>query len=166
MWHPCRCKNGIPRIASSLSCPTIKVSWIFWSRTQPASSMIPQKGMHGSSARVPGPPSYGASLLLMATPRVSKNWRLRMLVVQPESSRKWAGLPAMCPGRKKLLPWGGTRTRCGCTSLVAGPTNGEFWLPVTSCRGCDGTPGGDCSLPSQSLWYADCQLRRGATPRN
>jgi len=142
MWHPCRCKNGIPRISSSLSCPTINVSWMFWSRTRPASSMIPQKGMHDPSARVPWPPSYGASLLLMATPRVSKNWRLRMLVVQPESSRKWADLPAMCPGRKKLLPWSCTRTCCGCTSLVAGPEIGELWLPGTSCEGYNGTPCG------------------------
>jgi len=41
MRHPCRCKNGIPRIASSLSCPTMNVSWIVWSRTRPVSSIMP-----------------------------------------------------------------------------------------------------------------------------
>jgi len=65
-----------------------------------------------------------------------------MLVVQPESSKKWAGLPAMCPGRKKLLPWGCALTRCGCTFLVVGPTNGEPWGPGTSCEGWDSAPDG------------------------
>jgi len=41
MWHPCRCKNGIPRIASLLSCPTINVFWMVWSRTRPVSSIMP-----------------------------------------------------------------------------------------------------------------------------
>jgi len=146
-------------MASSLSCPTINVSWIGWLRTHPASSIIPQKGMHDPSARVPWPPSYGASLFLMATRRVSKNWRLRMLVVQPESSRKWAGLTAMCPGRKKLLPWGCTHTCCGCTSLVAGPESGELWQPGTSCGGCNGTPRG-VHVPSLAV----SAVRRLSTP--
>jgi len=62
--------------------------------------------------------------------------------VQPESSRKWAGLPAICPGRKKLLLWGCTHTCRGCTSLVTGPGIGELWRPWTSCGGCNGTPPG------------------------
>jgi len=41
MRHPCRCKNGIPRMASSLSCPTMNVSLMVWSRMCPVSSIMP-----------------------------------------------------------------------------------------------------------------------------
>jgi len=93
---------------------------------------------------------------------VSKNRRLRRLVVQPVSSRNLAGLLAIFPGRNKLLSW-----RCSGISgdLISHATveGLGFWGRLeTSCRGGGVTPRGACAfLPADFAVRRLLNLLRG-----
>jgi len=96
-WHP---KDSIP-----FELTDNKHLLVSWSWTCPVSSKMPEREMHDPSARVPYSPLYGSNSFLTFVLRVSKSWRLLRFVVQPETSIKVVGLPAISMRLRSYLLW-------------------------------------------------------------